>query len=210
MSFVYLQRHIQEHWKKIVLVGSVYLALGFLAIVFSGIATLAAVTLLAVSLVVVGVFELIFSFQTRKEGRFWYHIFFGGLAVLCGAFIFSAPIVNMMAITLTAAVFLLARGITQAIISVYERYPYWGWSFGAAAIDIILGGTILYSWPLSSFWMIGIFIGVSLMMYGGQLIGLAAVGRRVTRFQPREASKPSETRPTPKEGPRDQDTQRFL
>lgn len=211
MSFVYLQRNIQENWGKILFVGGVYIAAGLLAITYSVIATLASMTLLASSLVVVGVFELIFSFQTRKEGRFWYHLFFGGLALLCGAFIFVAPVANMVAITLTVAVFLLARGLIQAIGSVFDRYPNWGWTFAAGTVDVILGGAILYTWPLSSFWLLGVFVGVSMLVYGGQLIGLAAIGRRTKRFmEKREATKPSATRPTSKEERRDQDIQRFF
>ena len=217
MSFVYLQRRIEENWGKILFIGGFYMVLGLAALTFTGVATFASVTFLGILVMAAGIAEIIFAFQTRKEGRFWYHLFFGALAFLCGAFVFAAPVPNALIITLAASVFLIAHGLVQTVQSAWIRYPYWGWSFTEGLIDLVLGGVIIYSWPLSSFWTIGLFVGVGLLMYGAQLVSIAAMGRRAQKLKEAEAAakRPPTTLRKPssreeKERDQDQDIQHFF
>lgn len=214
MSFVYLQRNIQENWGKILLLGGFYLLLGMLAIMFAGIATFASVAVLGVCLAIMGVVEIYFAVQTRKEGRAWYHALSGLLAIFCGAFMFLAPVPNAFIITLAASVFLLVRGVVQMTGSALERYPHWGWSFVDGLVAATLAGAIIYMWPLSSFWVIGLFVGVSLMFHGGEFISLAALGRRLKKMERQDLYPPaSATKSESKKGEprkRDPDMEHFF
>ena len=214
MSFVYLQRNIQENWGKILLLGGFYLLLGLMSILFAGIATFASIAVLGVCLAIMGVVEIYFTIQTRKEGRTWYHGLFGLLAIVCGAFMFIAPVPNALVITLAASVYLMIRGIVQMAGSALERYPYWGWSFVDGLIATVLAGSIIYLWPFSSFWMIGLFVGVSLMVHGGEFISLAAMGRRLKKMERRDLYPPESARkPAPQESEtkkRDPDIEHFF
>lgn len=191
MSFVYLQKNIQENWGKISLLGGFYLLLGFMAIMFAGIATFASIAVLGMCLAIVGVVEIYFAIQTRKEGRAWYHGLFGVLAIVCGGFMMVAPVPNALILTWTAAIYLLVRAIVQMVGSAVERYHYWGWSFVDGLVAAFFAGTILYLWPFSSFWLIGLFVGVSLMFHGAEFLSLAALGRRLKNMERRDLYPPS-------------------
>jgi uncharacterized membrane protein HdeD (DUF308 family) len=201
MSFVYLQRNIQENWGKILFLGGFYLLLGFMAITFAGITTFASIAFLGLCLAIVGVAEIYFAVQTRKEGRVWYHGLFGLLAIVCGAFMFIAPVPNAIILTWTAAIFLLVRAVVQMAGSATERYPRWGWSFVDGLIAALFAGTILYLWPLSSFWLIGLLVGVSLMFHGAEFISLAAFGRRLKKIERQDLYPPSIKGETKKRDP---------
>lgn len=207
MSFVYLQRNIQENWGKILLLGGFYVLLGLLAIMFAGIATFASIAVLGVCLAIAGVVEIYFAVQTRKEGRAWYHALFGLLAIFCGAFMFLAPVPNAFIITLSASLFLMIRGVVQMAGSALERYPYWGWTFVDGLVAAVLAGSIIYRWPLSSFWVIGLFVGISLVFHGAEFISLAAMGRRLKKMERRDLYPPASATKTgtTKEQPRKRD-----
>ena len=183
MSFVYLQRNIQENWGKIAFLGGFYVLVGIMAIMFAGIATFASIAFLGLCLAIIGFAELYFAVQTRKEGRAWYHGFFGVLALICGGFMMGAPVQNALILTWTAAVYLLVRAIVQMVGSAVERYRYWGWSFADGLVAAFFAGTILYLWPFSSFWLIGLFVGVSLIFHGAEFLSLAALGRGLKKTE---------------------------
>ncbi|MFS4460882.1 HdeD family acid-resistance protein [Bdellovibrio sp. HCB2-146] len=217
MSFVYLQKRIEENWGKILFVGFFYMAMGIAATTFAGVATFASVAFLGFVVVAAGIAEVVFAFQTRKEGRFWYHLFFGALAILCGVFVAVSPVPNALILTLAASIFLIGHGLVQTVQSAWIRYPYWGWSFTEGVIELVLGGAIIYSWPFSSFWTIGLFVGTGLLLYGAQLVSLAAMGRRAEkiRLAAAQAKKPPTTlrKPSSREDrgrDQDQDIQHFF
>ncbi|MNL23590.1 hypothetical protein D3C87_1449850 [compost metagenome] len=97
--------------------------------------------------------------------------------------------------------------------SAMERYHYWGWSFVEGLVAAFFAGTILYLWPFSSFWLIGLFVGVSLMFHGAEFLSLAALGRKLKKMERQDLYPPSKSpNPPPLEGEtkkRDPDIENF-
>ena len=52
------------------------------------------------------------------------------------------------------------------------RFAAWGWPLVSGIIDVVLGVMIWQDWPASSFWVIGLFVGINLGFRGFNLIGL--------------------------------------
>jgi uncharacterized membrane protein HdeD (DUF308 family) len=61
-----------------------------------------------------------------------------------------------------------------------RRFAAWMVLFLGGVITVLLGLLIVLGWPASSFWVIGLFIGVDLLMDGVSWValGLAARGMR--------------------------------
>src|SRR5271156_6104296 len=51
--------------------------------------------------------------------------------------------------------------------------PGWGWQAADGIITFVLGLLVLAQWPASGLWVIGLFIGIDLIFYGGAWIALA-------------------------------------
>ena len=179
MSFVFMQRNIAANWGKILLLGGLYVLLGVVALSYVGLTTLFSITLLGVMLAVAGVGEILFGIQTRKEGSLGFHVVFGLCAIIAGAIMFLAPVTNALIITLAAAIYLVARGVVKMIGSAVMRYPFWAWTFWDGLLSLCLGGLIISMWPASSFWAIGIFVGVELVTHGVEFLSLGFMGRRI-------------------------------
>jgi uncharacterized membrane protein HdeD (DUF308 family) len=163
---------------------------------------------------VVGIGEIVFGFQTRKEGSLGFHLFFGVLAMAAGISMAVAPVTNILVITLAASIFLIARGVIQMIGSVLNRYPYWGWSFWDGLLSLLLGGMIIALWPGSSFWAIGSFVGIALLFYGVEFVTLAFIGRQAneqtTNVEPSVPAPPIVEKKSGKDTIRDKDLDHFF
>jgi uncharacterized membrane protein HdeD (DUF308 family) len=52
------------------------------------------------------------------------------------------------------------------------RFEAWGWPLVSGVIDLILGVLIWLEWPASAWWVLGLFVGISLVFRGFNWIGL--------------------------------------
>jgi uncharacterized membrane protein HdeD (DUF308 family) len=64
------------------------------------------------------------------------------------------------------------------------RFEGWGWPLVSGVIDLALGGLICLQWPVSALWVLGLFVGISLVFRGFNWIGLGVALR--ARNAPRE------------------------
>ncbi len=71
------------------------------------------------------------------------------------------------------AMFFLIGGLFQLIGSLTVHVPGWGWQAVDGIITLVLGVLVLSQWPVSGLWVIGLFIGIDLIFYGGAWIALA-------------------------------------
>jgi uncharacterized membrane protein HdeD (DUF308 family) len=49
----------------------------------------------------------------------------------------------------------------------------WGWHAINAVITFVLGILIVAQWPVSGLWVIGLFVGIELLLYGITWIAVA-------------------------------------
>ena len=57
----------------------------------------------------------------------------------------------------------------------------WGWPLVSGVIDVILGVMIWQEWPASALWVVGLFLGISLLFRGFNWIGLGLSLRALPR-----------------------------
>ena len=57
--------------------------------------------------------------------------------------------------------------------SLVERFPHWGWIFAGGVLNLVLGLMIWQQWPVSGFWVIGLFVGIDMIFNGWTWIMLA-------------------------------------
>ncbi|MBO9667741.1 MAG: DUF308 domain-containing protein, partial [Bdellovibrio sp.] len=111
----------------------------------------------------------------------WPHVGLGALALVCSILIFRNPLANTLGLTLVVGFLLLASGIAKLIGSFVERSTGWGYYAVNGALAILLGGYILYTFPVSAFWTIGTFVAVDLLFSGFSMIGLGYAIRKARK-----------------------------
>jgi uncharacterized membrane protein HdeD (DUF308 family) len=102
-----------------------------------------------------------------------HHRLLGGLAI------YFQPLVGTLALTLVVAAVFIAKGVAQIFLSIRIRpHPGWGWIIAAGIIAVAVGLMILFRWPDSSLYTLGILAGASLIFTGWSNIMMAFLARR--------------------------------
>src|SRR5262249_38781559 len=79
----------------------------------------------------------------------------------------------LMAMSLFLACALMISGLFRIIGSLMYRFPYWGWTLLGGVISLLLGIYIYALWPLDSFIIIGLFVGIDMIFSGWTWVALA-------------------------------------
>lgn len=148
------------------------LVLGFAMLSFPYILGASAVWVAGFVFVVVGILHFIHVFT--RSGNRWWNLLSALIFAVIGTMLLSQTAESMVAITLAIGCALLAGGIMRLIVAFSMRgVPGNAWRFYNAAISLLLGGMVLWTWPESSQWLIGTVIAVEMIFSGWALIFLA-------------------------------------
>ena len=71
----------------------------------------------------------------------------------------------------------IAGGTFKIVAALSYRFGAWGWILVSGVIDLALGVLIWLEWPGSAFWVLGLFLGISLVFRGFNWIGLGLAVR---------------------------------
>jgi len=96
----------------------------------------------------------------------------GVLSIVVGLLFLRAPADAVLALTLLLACLLMVGGIFKIVAALTYRFAAWGWPLVSGVLDLILGVLIWLEWPASGLWVIGLFLGISLLFRGVNWIGL--------------------------------------
>jgi uncharacterized membrane protein HdeD (DUF308 family) len=131
-----------------------------------------------------GVVEIVNAFVVRTWRGFFLHLLAGVLHLVVGGLLVEHPVRGAEVLTLMLAVAFLVGGTFRLVGAVAVRFSGWVWVALNGAITLALGVAIWRSWPGSSDWVIGLFVGIDLIFDGwswvmlGLMVKAAAPGGR--------------------------------
>jgi uncharacterized membrane protein HdeD (DUF308 family) len=163
----------------IVALGVVYVLAGFIALGSVVMATVASVLVVGVMMIVAGVAEVFSAFQIKSWGKFLLWVLLGVLYIIAGFVTFENPLLAAALLTLVLGASLLASGVMRIILAfnMKQEMP-WIWVLLSGVITLLLGLLILARWPVSSLYILGLFLGIDLIVAGTGWIGLGFGLRR--------------------------------
>ena len=172
-------------WGWIVALGVVYVIVGLVALGSIVTATAATVLLVGIMMVIAGIAEVFSAFQIRTWGKFALWLLLGALYIFAGVTTFQNPVLAAVLLTFLLGLALFASGGMRLILAfgMKESTP-WILVAISGAVTLLLGLVILARWPVSSVYVLGLFLGIDLVIAGASWIGigldLRARARRVT------------------------------
>jgi len=175
---------LQGNWLWFVLLGGALILLGFVALGSVVVASLATAVAIGALVLVSGVAETVGAFWCRGWSGFFTHLLSGVLSIVVGVLFLRAPVDALLVMTLLLACLLLVGGIFRVAAALSHRFAGWGWTLAAGAIDLLLGGMILADWPAAALWVIGMFVGISLVFRGANWVSLGVALRALPRSDP--------------------------
>ena len=163
----------------IIALGVIYVIAGLIALASIVEATVVSVFIVGIMMLIAGIAEVFHAFQVKSWGKFLLWAFLGALYIVAGFVTFENPLLAAAILTLVLGIALVASGIMRIILafSVKEGAP-WIWVVVSGVITLLLGLIILAHWPVSSLYILGLFLGIDLVFAGAGWIGLGVGLRR--------------------------------
>jgi uncharacterized membrane protein HdeD (DUF308 family) len=151
--------------------GILLMVLGIAAILFPLASSLAAVVWVGWLLMIGGVVLLVHALHRRQEPDFWLKLLWAVVYLVAGLLLLANPVSAIFTLTIVLAILWVVEGIT-AIVLAFRLKPAWpwGWVLFDGILTSLLGLLIWIGWPGNAPWLLGLFLGLSLLSTGISLV----------------------------------------
>ena len=172
---------LRAKWGWIVALGVVFLLAGFVALGSAVAATASAVMIIGIMMIMGGAAEIAAAFSVKGWGKFAVWMLLGLLYVGAGIIALMNPFAAATILTLMLGAALVAGGVLRIFLafSMKSAGKPWGWVVLSGLVTLLLGIMIIAKWPASSFFVLGMFLGIDLIFIGSGWVtmGLALKNR---------------------------------
>lgn len=175
---------LSARWGLLMFEGVALIILGVLAIAYPFFATIAIEIYIGWLFLIAGIVGLIAMFYADDIAAFLWTFVTAALALALGVLLLYKPAAGAMTLTLALTAFFVAEGVFQIITSLAYRKVLpgaWGWLLASGLCDLILVAIIVYSWPLSAAWTLGLLAGVNLLTSGVAIVMIAFAARHAVK-----------------------------
>ncbi|WP_406385345.1 HdeD family acid-resistance protein [Streptomyces sp. NBC_01618] len=161
------------------LLGALLVVAGVVGLVYTGVATLTSMLLFGWLLLIGGIVGLLHAVESRGTNFFWLGVVVAALNIAAGVVVIRHPHGTAEALTMFAALLFLTGGLFRLVGSVVVRGPQFGWTLLQGVFGLLLGLLVLFDWPHSSLYVLGLFFSLALLFDGLGLIAIGVGGRQV-------------------------------
>lgn len=164
----------------VIVLSIILMLFGVLAILMPGIASAFFTSVMGWIALISGVVMIVESFQSKPVRGFWLNLVVGVFYAVAGIYILFNLGAALLALTLAFGTLFIIEGIFTIIMAFTNRAGHkmsWLVAFNGI-ITLILGIMVLNRFPVSAIWLIGLYVGISLLMSGISLLAAALAVRR--------------------------------
>jgi uncharacterized membrane protein HdeD (DUF308 family) len=127
-----------------------------------------------------GLAQLVHAFQSKGIGHITWKLLVAVLYLAAGAYLIAHPALGVAGFTLALAIFLCAEGATDVIAySSTRKSGQSGWMLVDGIVTLVLGFMIWNQWPVSSLWVIGTLVGISMVITGTTRLMMALTASKL-------------------------------
>ena len=163
----------------IIAFGVVVAALGALAFSSVLLATLVSVYVVGIMMLLAGAAEVAMGFHAKSWSRFLVWVLLGLIYLGAGISVLMNPLLAAGLLTLFLGIFLIVGGLMRIFLGFQMKAgSSWRLVVLSGTITTLLGIIILAHWPVSSLYVLGVFLSLDLMFAGIGWIGLGMALRR--------------------------------
>ena len=174
---------LRAHWGLYMFQGIVMVILGCLAVAYPAFSTVAVDIYVGWLFLIGGIIGLVAMFSARNVAGVLWALVTAALSLIAGVLLIWRPVEGAASLTIVLTAFFIAEGVFQIAASLSYRNVIrdsWGWLLASGIADLVLAAVIIWGWPSSSAWTLGVLVGVSLITSGVALVFAAIAGRNVT------------------------------
>ena len=156
------------------------IAAGVLAIISPAIAGVAVTVLFGWLMIFSGILHLAYAWQAGRPAAIIWEILLGILYGGIGFYLLAQPVAGLETLTLALVFYLVAEGVLEFVLSFQLRpLPGSGWLLFDGIVTLALAAMIGSAWPISSVWVIGTLVGISMFSSGITRLMISIAARRI-------------------------------
>ena len=164
---------LRAKWGWIVALGVIYVIVGMIALGSVVAATAASVFVVGIMMIIAGAAEVVNASQIKTWGKFLFWVGLGVLYIVAGFVAFENPLLTAVVLTFLLGAALVASGIMRIILAFsMKEGTLWIWVALSGVVTLLVGLIILAKWPVSSLFVLGLFLGIDLVFAGASWIGI--------------------------------------
>ncbi len=152
---------------------------GLLAIALPMVSSIGVAIVIGWMVIFAGVAQLVHAFQSTGIGHIVWKVVVALIYLVAGFSLIARPVAGVAGLTLVLGVFLFAEGIADVVAYFATRKSgNSSWMLLDGIITLVLGFLIWTRWPSSALWVIGTFVGISMVMTGTTRFMMALAVRK--------------------------------
>ena len=161
----------------------ILIILGVLAITLPMATSVGVVIIIGWLVIFDGFAQLVHAIQSKGIGHVAWKILVALLYLVAGAYLLAHPALGVAGFTLALAIFLFAEGVVDVVayFSTRKSGDNSLWMLLDGIITLVLGLMIWKQWPVSSLWVIGTLVGISMVMTGTTRLMMTLAVRKVAK-----------------------------
>ncbi len=162
------------------------IVLGILAIVSPMVASAFFTAMMGWIALISGILMVIQSFRSHPVRGFWLNLIVGLLYAISGLYILFNLAAALLALTLAFGILFIVEGVYTIIMGFVQKVGRsMSWLVVLnGVVTLILGIMVLNRWPVSALWLIGLYVGISLLLTGVSLLAAALAARKLSDDMP--------------------------
>jgi uncharacterized membrane protein HdeD (DUF308 family) len=173
-----------RRWGWLLALGILTLVAGTIGIIASVAFTIGGVLFFGGALLAVGILQLVHAFTARETqwvGRLSM-IALGLLYLLMGGLIIWDPLAASLGITLMIGALFAVAGVFRLAEAWRRRSRQWRWvaPLIVGLLNLAFAAVVLFHWPVSGLWVIGLIIALEFLLNGWLLVFAALATRRAS------------------------------
>jgi uncharacterized membrane protein HdeD (DUF308 family) len=160
------------------LAGIIFMILGVLGITFPVVMSLTTAYFVAWLLLFGGITLTFHTYKTNKKD--WLGWFKAFIFILSGALTIVYPTTGVAALGIILATYLFMDGFVSFALAI-EQKPQKGWWIILinSITSVILGAIFIIGWPFNSIFLVGLYIGISLLFDGVVLLSMSSAVKKL-------------------------------
>jgi uncharacterized membrane protein HdeD (DUF308 family) len=175
-----IREALRAHWKLFLFQGVAMVILGILAIAAPAWASVAVDIYVGWLFLFSGMIGIFAMFSAGNVSSFLWTFVTALLSIAVGAMLLWKPGEGTISLTMVLIAFFILEGVFQTVASFSYRDAIpgsWGWMLLSGLSDLLLAGIIIWAWPTSAAWALGLVVGVNLITSGTAVAMMAVAGR---------------------------------
>lgn len=175
---------LRKYAGRIIVFGVLMLIFGFLALCFWVFSTITSVIFIGSLMIAGGVAQIVQSWKMRGFAETLLFALLGVIYIIAGVFCWLKPLESAIVITLLLGISLIVHGALRLYLW-FKHHKEKGWNVIAfsGVFTLLTGVFIVAGWPISSVYVLGVFLGIDLTFQGAGMIALGSALKKMPEGQ---------------------------